>query len=372
MTSRIWFATILLTLAPGATSVAFAYRWERCGVRDQRLRWDHNTVRFRVHQESFPTTTLWPFALEEAAGAWNQIPSNFRYNLTFGEPRVGRRNGQNEVWWNQEFDEFDPPARAKTWFRRAVCQFTEVDILFNPTSNYSVLLAGIGNKRSFIPYGGSQLAFQAAAMHELGHAQGLAHEERVYNVMGDAWRHLHANGREAAAYPGVDAARGSMDTYGRLAPGLNQDLSIAHFKRTSDDGDYSMHGRTQIFDASGAPLEDRGAAEPRFVVRPGQTIQVEFGYESLGVPSTTVMVSYHLSNDDSISTSDPVIATRFIGLEDSTPVDAASTRVTFSLPTWLVPGGWYWIGAFIDPWNVTSEINEANNATYIGIEVAAP
>ena len=51
---------------------------------------------------------------------------------------------------------------------------------------------------------------------------------------------------------------------------------------------------------------------------------------------------------------------------------AESTRITLRLPTWLTPGSRYWLGATIDPWNVISEIDEDNNATYVEIEAVAP
>jgi hypothetical protein len=369
--SRILNIAMFLALIPATVDVALAYRWERCGLRDQRLKWDHGSVHFRVDGETFPPGSPFRAAVDEAASAWNRTPSNFRYNLTYDEPRVGKRNGQNEIWWSEELDEDDPPAVTYYRFRPVRCEFREADIVFNRVRERYWVLAP-GNKRLFVPYGGYLRPFQTTAMHEFGHAQGLNHEERLYNVMGDDRTHIHANGNTASAYPGVDAARGSMDTYGRLAPGHNQDLSVAHFKRTADDGDYSIHGRTLIYDSSGVPLAVRSDGEPRFLVRPGQTIQVEFGYESLGVPGTSLMVSYHLSANNEITTADPVLATRFFSLADSTPVDAASTRITFRLPASLTVGARYWIGAVIDPWNVMAEIDETNNATYIGIEVIAP
>ena len=371
MKSNICLAAILLAVAPSAGMVAYGYRWNRCGARDERLKWDHTTVRFRVHGASFPSTTLWRYALAEAADRWNQTPSNFRYNLTYDEPGVGRRNHENEIWWSEEFDESDPPAVTKWWNpRRVACEFKETDIIFNRTESYSVLL--VGNKSDFWSYGGRMRPFQTTATHEFGHAQGLAHEERLYNIMGQDWTHIHANGPTATAYPGVDAVRGSIDTYGRLPAGSNQDLSITHFKRIGDDSEYSMHGRTGICDTAGVVLPNRGTAEPQFAVRPGQTVQVEFGYENIGVPSGRVIVNYYLSTDHVISTSDTILASRTVALEDTVVLNAESTRVTFTLPSWLAPGSRYWIGAVIDPLNVAAEVNEENNATYIGIEVLSP
>jgi hypothetical protein len=373
MKSNKLFTVILLMLASCAGNTLFAYRWMRCGpIREERLKWDHDTVRFRAAAISFPAGTRWRSALGDAGGLWNRTPTIFRYHITFDEFGVGRRNHQNEIYFS---DSLEAPAVARVWHpRRAACEIKEADIVFNTAGGWGILEPGL--KARFIAHfdgaGTALRAFQGAALHELGHAQGLAHEERVYNIMGQEWNHVHANGSTAASYPGVDAVRASMDTYGRLAPGMNQDLSVAHFKWMSPAGDYSAHRRTQLFDTSGAPLVDVGAFEPRFVVRPGQTIQVEFGYESLGVPSSSFMVSYHLSYDDEITTADPVIATRYIALEDSTYVGAESTRITLRLPTWLTPGTRYWIGAIIDPWNVIAEVDETNNATYIGIQAEAP
>jgi hypothetical protein len=376
MKSNKLFAAIVLVLASCAGNQAFAYRWMRCGpIREERLRWDSTTVRFRAAAADFPAGSAWRFALGEAGGLWNRTPTLFRYHITFDEPRVGRRNNQNEIYFS---DSIDAPALTRFWYpRRAACQFKEADIVFNTRASATWGSLGPGLKGLFMAHfsGAAPAAlrpFQGIALHELGHAQGLAHENRVYNIMGQEWDHVHANGSTAASYPGVDAVRGSMDTYGRLSPGLNQDLSVAHFKWAGTSGAYSMHRRTELFNTAGVPLADRGATEPRYVVRPGETIQVEFGYENLGVPSGRVMVSYHLSYDDTITTADPVIATRFIALEDSTYLPAESTRITLRLPTWLVPGSRYWIGAVIDPWNTVGEVDETNNASYIGIEVETP
>src|SRR5262249_15012083 len=203
--------------------------------------------------------------------------------LVYGERSIGRRNDQNEIWLSEEWDEEDPPAAAKWWWHHPTCRFKEADIIFNRTETWGVPFSvdGVGNKSSFLPYTsvGGKRPITTTAMHEMGHAQGLAHEERVYNIMGQDWTMLHTNGTRTAGYPGVDAVRGSMDTYGRMPPGVNQDLSVTHFKWIGTDarGEYSMHGRTEILNTAGVALVNlTPGGEPVYQVSAGETIQVEF------------------------------------------------------------------------------------------------
>ena len=195
MTKRTLFTTILCAaFILCVAGEASAYRWNKC--RRNRLHWDHSPVRFRVSEVSLAPGGPYAVALQEAADRWNKSPSDFRYNLTCGERRVGTRSRQNEIWFSSTIS---APAVTKYRRRRVSCRFKEVDIIFRTTGGYTTSR----NRDMLWPYGGGFRPFQSTALHEFGHAQGLKHSRENYSVMGIDWTHVHTNGSTSTSYAGV-------------------------------------------------------------------------------------------------------------------------------------------------------------------------
>jgi len=360
------FAAMLVAAAllAGAVGPASAYTTYTC--LGDKLKWNGNTARLRPSATSFPAGSAYTAALDEAISTWNNNPSNFYFTTSYNEPSVGMGNGESEVWFSNDASILSgAPAITYTWwncywlFGNHV-NYTEADVIFD----VNVAWSPSNTKGQLWPYGGRARPFQTTAMHELGHALGLGHENRTYNIMGEDWTHIHANGGTTKAYPGEDASHGAVFLYG-LWSASPQDVGVVHWRYVGASGEYSTHARTRLFNTSGAELSRfMDAGEPRYWVRPGDTIRLELTYENNGATTQYPTVEFYLSTNDYISRSDTYLSNTTMTLVRSTVL---TTTHTLTLPSWLVPGTNYHVGALIDPTSLIGESNESNNATYIGV-----
>lgn len=344
------------------TQQASAYTTIKCG--GSSTKWSGNNYTVRASSVGFPVGP-WRDALSSVVSHWNGNPSNLSFGVVWNEPGVAANNNENEAWWeaNNGPNIGTYPAVTYVWFK-GDCTLKEADVIFNNSVAYHYTTS----KTSLWSYGGANRPFQTTAMHEFGHAAGLAHTANTYNIMGSDWTHIHANGATATAYSGEDANNGLVAVYG-LWTGGPEDLGVVHWKHTGSSGEYSTHGRTRILDTSNIELAKvAGTAEPVYRVNKGQTVKLELTYENLGKTSPlTAKVGYYLSSNDTIS-----VADRFLG-EGTVTLYRGFPDTTFNtflvVPSDLVSGQTYWVGAIIDYNNAYSERSETNNATYIGIRV---
>lgn len=344
------------------TQHAFAYTTIKCG--GNATKWSGNSYTARASSVGFPVGP-WRDALSSVITHWNGNPSNLSFGVVWNEPGVAANNNENEVWWeaNGGANIGTFPAVAYVWFK-GDCTLKEADVIFNNSVSYHHTT----NKASLSSYGGAFRPFQTTAMHELGHAAGLAHTANVYNIMGSDPTHIHANGATATAYSGEDANNGLVAVYGLWAGGAN-DLAVSHWRHTGSSGEYSTHGRTRIFNTSNVELTKvAGTTEPVYRVNKGQTIKLEMTYENLGnISPLTAKVGYYLSANETISTGDRFLGEGTVTLYRGSPDTTNNTFLV--IPSDLVSGQNYWIGAVIDYNGAFTERSEANNATYIGIRV---
>ncbi|NBQ68435.1 MAG: hypothetical protein EBU46_06195 [Nitrosomonadaceae bacterium] len=318
------------------TQQASAYTTIKCG--GSSTKWSGNNYTVRASSVGFPVGP-WRDALSSVVSHWNGNPSNLSFGVVWDEPAVAANNNENEAWWeaNNGPNIGTSPAITYVWFK-GDCTLKEADVIFNN----SVAFHYTTSKTSLWPYGGANRPFQTTAMHEFGHAAGLAHTANTYNIMGAV--------------------------YG-LWTGGPEDLGVVHWKHTGSSGEYSTHGRTRILDTSNVELAKvAGTAEPVYRVNKGQTIKLELTYENLGKTSPlAAKVGYYLSSNDIISVADRFLGEGNVTLYRGFPDTTFNTSLV--IPTDLVSGQTYWVGAIIDYNNAYSERSEANNATYIGIRV---
>jgi hypothetical protein len=344
---------------------ASAYGYNTCSTpfSSDTIRWKSVPPRFRASGVSF-SPGVWRDALTESVSQWNTNPSNFYFNLTYDEPSLGTNNGENEIWFTSDNSLLNgSPARALYWYSCNIfnIQLNEVDVVFDVRVSYTPYT----NKSSLLGYGGRLRPFQTTASHELGHAAGLLHENRWYNMMGEDWTHIQTNAGIGKTYSGEDASNGAVFLYGLYSSPLN-DLSVSHWKYASAAGEYSSHSRTQMFNSSGGLLSGyNDAGEPRYYVQRGQTVQVEFTYENNGTATQNPEVGYYLSTNDNITTLDTFLNSAGFTLGRNTPY---TTRNSVTIPSNLAPGKYY-VGAIVDRTNGIGEVYENNNSTYIAIQV---
>ena len=361
---------LFLTLAVAVCSANFAFGYSYYACDGTKVNWDSDTVTIRAGATTFGEGDPYRSALVWVISRINKNPSDFEFNLSYGDTSLGRSNNQNEIWasTNSDYlqdDETGDWYPAVAWVRMecgANPRIVEADVVFNADRTWT---SGT-SKSSMTQYGGGARPFRTTAMHELGHAFGLAHVNSEYNIMGQDTNHLHTNSSEASAYLGEDASHGAVFLYGADSSSP-EDVGVVHWRYLGADGEYSTHERTDILDSSGSLLSSTTVDdEPFFRVDNGETIQVQFTYENNGTTThSSVDIGFYLSENDAITTSDDHLVTRSVG--NLGRGNVYTTYHTVTLPSDLQPLTDYYIGAIIDESESISEEFESNNATYIGL-----
>jgi hypothetical protein len=216
-------------------------------------------------------------------------------------------------------------------------------------------------------YGGSFRPFQTTAIHELGHALGLAHTNNTYNIMGTDWTHIHANGTTARSYLGEDAANGVVYLYGTSGSTL-EDLGVTHWKYLGTSGEYSTHQKTRVTNSSGGALPTfTVSGETGYYVSKGQVVRLELTYENNGkTTQSSSDVRFYVSTNNTISTSDTLLGSTTFSLGRNTVM---TTSNSLTIPSSLTSGVTYYLGAVIDADGSLGEMTEGNNATYLPIRI---
>jgi hypothetical protein len=341
----------------------------------------------RTNPISFPDGR-WRDSIDSAIDRVNENPSRFQFvNVTDGaDSRF--LNNQNEIWATGDVGVLRG-APAATFHRRLcapliipfppfvvgwVNSVDEEDIVFDYSGGTDWEPGSNSLVTELRQYGGDGRQLMATAIHELGHAACLAHENDEYNVMGFDFEHLHVNNWFARGYTGEDAADGLVHLYGLPETSTPyEDLGVVHWAYQGPDGEYSDHRRVRLYDTTGAVLPstwfdydgDGDDDERRYRVSADQRVQVEFTYENNGTTrQDPVAVGFYWSEDAFIATADLRIGGASPNLDRN---DVYTRSYTVRIPQGIVPGQLYWIGAVIDERDELREDVEWNNATYIPV-----
>ena len=344
---------------------ALATHWH-CG--DDNLKWPFplHLIGWRAGKNSFPPGSPRRTALNIANARWNEAPGQFMFYVrNWGEQYVGLSNNQNEMWFstNQGLLD-DAPAICYTRYSCWSDSILEADIIFNANVAWSTS----ATQASQTPYGGSRRPWGTTAIHEMGHALGLAHEDDTYNVMGQDWDHIHANGGVVRWYAGEDAGHGEVHLYGQTWTANKNDVGVVHWKHSGHSGEYSTHTECQIYKLDDTPVtrEDFNGWQ-RYKVQDGNIYKVQFTYENNGYyHQTGVDVAYYISTNDLITTNDRLIGLATFTMKRNRPFTAA---IHLEIPEDLTVGQTYYIGAIVDYKGAIPEYNERNNATWIPIKI---
>jgi len=345
------------SLVAAADAGAFHY-YSKCGskatVADKELH-------MGAGKNSFPSGHARRDALVAAQTLWNHVPSHFIFSSPSWNEEVSMRNHDDEIWFTDDPDLTNgKPGMAHLWF---TCYINEIDINYLNTEPWSYTDVAQGKTT----YGGSNRPFITGALHELGHAFGLAHVNDEYNIMGADSTHVSYNDDRIRYYAGEDGADGQIYLYGSSSPNLPQDVGVTHWKYGSASGEYSKHVLTTITSDT-LPSVPSGsfAGMRRYNVFENFDYQVEFTYENNGRDfQNDVDIGFYISTNPLITTKDTLIKTTTFNLGRDNP---STLKKTVHLPE-LTVGQTYWLGVIVDRTQEIAEVNESNNATSIPIYV---
>lgn len=339
----------------------------------QKIAWKDKIINWQAGAKSFPAGSPWRNALTVTNIKWNQAPANFTFGIgKWGDTNFRRGNGQNEIWFSSSQNVLDgSPALCYRWKYYNMADFRyywyEADVIFDVDEGYSPY----EYQYDFTAYGGQYRPFVTTALHEMGHALGLGHENRFYNIMGSDFTHIHTHAGTTQGYTGADGTQGALFLYGKQYGSATEDLAVTHWKYAGVDGEYSTHTQTLIYHTNGDVvywLPQDGF--PRHHVRMGDSYDVEFTYENNGFGSyTNVKVAWYLSTNKIITIFDQQIGAAQIG---QFPGGAVWTvPISLTIPTGLKVGMTYYLGAIIDFQNNIGEFKEDNNAACLQVKIVS-
>lgn len=323
-------------------------------------RWRTNQITMRASSSGFPAGNAFRTSLGTVVSRFNQNPSNQSFALIYDDTSVALGNRQNEIWFSTS-SQYNP---AVTYYWKDSSGYlVEADVIFYSAVAWTTSMV----KTNLVTYGGSRRPFETTAMHELGHAAGLNHEEGEYNIMGADWNHIHLNGTTCRSYVGEDANAGLVALYGLYSAGVREDLAVTHFKYKGFSGAYSTHQPCGMFTSTDVLLASSTfAGQRRYAVKRGSQAKVEFTYENEGESGQATNIGFFVSTDSLITTADRLIATQRIIVARA---DVDTLRHLVTIPSDLVVGQTYYLGVIVDHDNRLIEVDANDNAAHHAILV---
>ena len=327
---QIGVALVLSAIATGFSESAYAYDYRTCGGK--AIKWNGGQTRMYI---TFPSGGIWDSVFQRAMKHWTDVKgSRFKYYVghrSDGKHKSG--NGKNEVYWTSSLANSTLGVTKSRWhcywafgYHRGL---DETDIQFNANRPWSTASLDYLNL-------GSPFRFEGVAVHELGHALGLNHENRVIATMN-------------AGYP----AGGTLGLWKQWDVLGNDRLGI---RKLYPDSTVEADIASSIFRVKACGKTDV-VAYPTSASR-GSRIKVNYSFSNLGTSKKTFNIGFYLSKDIWFTQSDILLATNYGALAGPGYTATLSRYVT--VPNWITPGDYY-LGFVVDKDGTTYEHNEWNN-----------
>jgi hypothetical protein len=326
-------AAALAVTALGPT-LAHAYNYNTCNGTP--IIWNNHWTTMYISTTSFPPGSAWDADIQDAMWHWNHVGGS-GFNFYYGRDTDGthsRGNGVNEMY----FSSADTgSALAVTlinyhcyWLFGTQTGIDETDVAFNNSLGWNTGAFDYGNPL------GSPYTFESVALHELGHVQGLNHEDRWMATMNSIYPNSGTIGQYKEQDPLADDRAGVRALY---------------------------YDGTSEVDVAGSAFKHTGSGTSGLVSSPssaarGSNVTIEYTFTNQGTSWQTFNNGFYLSTNNIISTSDTLLGSN-TGASAGAGVTATYSR-TLTIPAWVAPG-WYYLGFLVDKDNTVHEGNEGNN-----------
>jgi hypothetical protein len=298
------------------------------------VKWNDWSTLMYISTTSFPEGSAWDTALQNALWHWNNVGgSGFTYGLGRDTDGSHGENGVNEVYMSSS--EAGSALAVTHVYYHCYWAFgwsyglDETDMAFNSNLSWDTGKFVYANGIS-PPYN-----FELVALHELGHALGLTHEDGVQATMNTQYPAGGPLGYFKQVNPLADDRVGLRNLYPN--GGTQVDLAASAFKRTGSG-------------TSGLVNSPLSAAR-------GSNVTYEFTFSNLGTSTASFYVNFYLSSNDYITTADRMLGW---GSYWANPGGTGTFSVTLFIPADVAPGT-YFLGVLLDPSNYFSESFETNN-----------
>jgi len=327
-------STALLALGALNSADVLAYTYSTCDGNP--IKWNNNSAVMYIDPVTIGTDSIWNQRLINAMEHWNNVQgSRFVFAAAQGTGGYSHGNNANEVYFSGP-DDNDGDALAVThrrmkceWFFGWKSRIVEADISFNNAYTWSPSVYQYNNR-------GEPINFEIVALHELGHALGLGHENRRMAIMNSYYPNSGPVGYYREVDPLGDDRLGARFLYQDSTTEI--DVAGSAFNRDDDDIN------ALVYSPPAATM--------------GETVPMEFTFHNLGTNQQHFDVGFYLSTDEHISTSDVLLGMNYGAWGD--PGFSGTYTKYVTIPANTTPGTYY-LGFLIDPNNAVGETNEGNN-----------
>jgi len=327
---RRYLMAALISLLPltFGTQSAGAYAYDTCG--GVPVKWLRGWTNLSLNTVSLPPGSVWDTRFQNAMWHWNNVKgSSFDFFvLRDTDGTISNDNGVTEIYFSSNIG----TALAVTTFRSRCSDrsIIETDIGFN--LNYSWSTDPFNYDSPDAPY-----SFEGVALHELGHALGLNHEDRWVATLNSFYPDGGPSGHAKEWDPLADDRAGVRFLY----PDATTEIDVA----------------ASVFKQSGAGSSTL-VSSPTIATR-GSSATMELTFHNFSTSQLTFNIGFYLSSNDIISTADRLLGSNTGAWAD--PGVSLTFSRTVTIPASVAPGR-YWLGFILDHDRRHTENHEGNNA----------